>query len=189
MPKQHPIQKTKPFRKKCYCCKTDKPAEDFGKNKSKPDGLSTECRLCKRTMDVISYKNNRTKRLIMMKTYRENNYDRLRILGIEYSRSLKGRAFNNAATKKYYCAHKQEIKKRVKVRNIKYFDRYVCRSQFSNAIKLGYIARPTTCELCFIECTPDGHHTDYLKPFEVVWCCESCHGKMHRKEVMLNDRF
>ena len=37
--------------KHCWKCDTSKPKVDFGSNKSKPDGLSTECRDCKRQQD------------------------------------------------------------------------------------------------------------------------------------------
>ena len=37
--------------KYCYKCSTTKPKEEFGKNLSKPDGLATECRVCKRQQD------------------------------------------------------------------------------------------------------------------------------------------
>lgn len=37
----------------CYKCKETKSVIEFGRNKSKKDGLSTECRTCKRTMDNI----------------------------------------------------------------------------------------------------------------------------------------
>ena len=37
--------------KHCWKCSTSKPELDFGSNKSKPDGLATECRECKRQQD------------------------------------------------------------------------------------------------------------------------------------------
>jgi hypothetical protein len=37
--------------KNCYKCKTFKLPIEFGKNSSKPDGLATECRVCKRQQD------------------------------------------------------------------------------------------------------------------------------------------
>ena len=37
--------------KNCYKCKTFKLPTEFGKNSSKPDGLATECRVCKRQQD------------------------------------------------------------------------------------------------------------------------------------------
>jgi hypothetical protein len=36
--------------KKCYICKVIKPYSDFNKNRSKPDGLKEECRLCQKQL-------------------------------------------------------------------------------------------------------------------------------------------
>jgi 5-methylcytosine-specific restriction endonuclease McrA len=38
--------------KKCSKCKIEKDENEFNKNKSKKDGLSTECKLCKRQQDA-----------------------------------------------------------------------------------------------------------------------------------------
>ena len=37
--------------KHCWCCSTSKPELSFGINRSKPDGLATECKDCKRKND------------------------------------------------------------------------------------------------------------------------------------------
>jgi hypothetical protein len=37
--------------KRCPCCFLEKDVTAFGKNKSKKDGLATECKECKRSMD------------------------------------------------------------------------------------------------------------------------------------------
>jgi len=39
--------------KKCYRCSQDLPFDMFGKNKSKPNGHSTECKKCKSAMDKV----------------------------------------------------------------------------------------------------------------------------------------
>lgn len=41
------------------------------------------------------------------------------------------------------------------------------------------INRPLNCQVCIIECKVEGHHHDYSKPFDVVWCCKKCHGDLH----------
>ena len=40
------------MEKHCYCCKVNKDVSLFGNNKSKPDGLGSECKECKRNFDV-----------------------------------------------------------------------------------------------------------------------------------------
>jgi len=169
--------------KRCYVCQQDKPLTAFYKNKTKKDGLATECKECKRTLDKISYLRNREKHLQKMRKYRQDNLERLRKYERDYSRSKQGRKVNNKAEKKYYKTHKQQksdYAKRYRKNNpVKYEARY----QFSNATKLGKIQRPTHCQMCGVECITNGHHSDYLKPYDVLFVCDSCHGKLHRKVV------
>ena len=48
------------------------------------------------------------------------------------------------------------------------------------AIKIGGLIRPTECSACPRENVRIlAHHTDYSKPLEVDWWCESCHRKFH----------
>jgi hypothetical protein len=47
-------------------------------------------------------------------------------------------------------------------------------------IEGGHVKRPDRCEFChkrsrYIDC----HHTDYSKPYHVVWACRSCHRTAH----------
>ena len=173
-----------PCVKWCYACKEYMNIEHFGKNRRKQDGYATECRACKKIADAKSYQKHRARRLQRMKEYKEEHYEEIRIKDIETSRSKRGRKRNRVATKKYYNTHKEIVGKRVKEGYVKYPEKYRSRTAFRNACKCGKIQRPKECQQCFIECTPDGHHEDYSKPFEVVWLCKGCHGKMHRREVI-----
>ena len=38
---------------------------------------------------------------------------------------------------------------------------------------------PQPCAICHTEKT-EGHHTDYKKPFEVVWLCQTHHRNAHK---------
>lgn len=46
------------------------------------------------------------------------------------------------------------------------------------ALKVGKVEKPNKCAICG---TPvdssflQGHHEDYTKPFDVIWCCQDCH--------------
>jgi len=37
------------------------------------------------------------------------------------------------------------------------------------------------CEICKIEKATDRHHVDYNKPFDIIFCCGSCHGLLDRE--------
>lgn len=55
------------------------------------------------------------------------------------------------------------------------------RDLLRSAVRLGNIVKPEKCSICDNKKGRiEGHHEDYSKPFEVVWCCTSCHGKIHR---------
>lgn len=41
--------------------------------------------------------------------------------------------------------------------------------------------RPASCQLCGAKCTPEGHHHDYSKPFDVAWLCYACHIDHHKR--------
>jgi hypothetical protein len=67
-----------------YCCKNDLPEESFNKNKNKPDGLATECKVCKKRLD---------------KEYRERHKDKIRLTKQEYY--LENREHTIARTSLY----------------------------------------------------------------------------------------
>lgn len=83
----------------------------------------------------------------------------------------------------YYCrgkinaAHYIHSKRNItKEKNIlKYYVRYY----IMNLIKSDKIIRPKQCSACNIFCTPDAHHEDYNKPYEIMWLCRTCHSKLH----------
>lgn len=172
-------------RKRCYVCEQILSMECFGKNKAKKDGLSDECRSCKKISDAKSHQKNRSKRLAKMREYRDKHREGLRVKSLRYSRSEQGRENNNRATRKYYAAHKKAIAKTTKRNQTEQREKYVSRYQASNAEKLGKLSRPAVCQDCGKEGRVDGHHPDYSKPLEITWLCKRCHGLRHRKAESL----
>ena len=59
--------------KTCWKCKQTKELTEFGLNKSKPDGLASECRPCKRKQDrEYAAKNREATRVRAREWYKEN---------------------------------------------------------------------------------------------------------------------
>lgn len=46
--------------------------------------------------------------------------------------------------------------------------------------------RPRICPICWWEWKIDAHHPDYNKPYEIVFCCPSCHKLIHNWEICIN---
>lgn len=61
--------------KKCYKCQQSLSFERFSKNKSKPDGLATECKDCKKTQDKLYSEKNVEKLKLNKQKYYLNNRD------------------------------------------------------------------------------------------------------------------
>jgi hypothetical protein len=62
--------------KYCYKCQQSKLLNEFTKNKSKKDGLSTECKPCKRMADKDYFKRNAVKIKNMVAIYRNLNKEK-----------------------------------------------------------------------------------------------------------------
>lgn len=50
----------------------------------------------------------------------------------------------------------------------------------NSARRSGLVRVPSRCAWCDAEAADlNAHHPDYLKPFDVVWLCDRCHGETH----------
>lgn len=62
-------------------------------------------------------------------------------------------------------------------------EKHAAHSAFNNAIAKGLLERPDRCAVCGKRCVPDGHHSDYKSPLDVVWCCRQCHKLLDRERA------
>lgn len=102
------------------------------------------------------------------KKHANKNYD------IFYEKNIIWRK-NNPEKIKIYGS------KSAKIMRIKYPEKNAARKMVYGAIVLGILTRPQVCSQCLIECKPEGHHSDYSKPLEVIWLCKKCHIAEHKK--------
>ena len=79
--------------KLCYTCKIKKAFTEFSKNKTKPDGLQTKCKSCKKEYSKKWYLDNKDHVTEYVKKYREENKEKVR-----------------TSQKKYKDTHKEEMK-------------------------------------------------------------------------------
>ena len=92
----------------------------------------------------------------------------------------KGREY----AKKY--AKKKKYNKEVAIRGVENWkkknpEKHKCHMAFHNATRSGKLKKPEVCMLCGEKGKVEGHHYDYSKPFDVVWCCKRCHADIHRR--------
>jgi len=60
--------------------------------------------------------------------------------------------------------------------------RYISLRAYRQAIEQGLLTPPEHCEICGQDNNGhpiEGHHIDYLRPYEVIWLCRTCHRKRH----------
>lgn len=178
--------------KTCARCKLEKNESEFCKNKCKKDGLCVYCKICKSLESKKYNKENREKCADKLRrwreknpnknkeystTYREKNNDKI----VARRRRPEAREKMKILVKKWQEKNKERVNENL--RRWKKDNRFTenARSLVAKAIRRGKIIRPHKCSQCKKECIPDGHHTDYSKPLEVIWLCKICHMKGHGK--------
>ena len=153
--------------KVCFKCNAEKELTEFYKHSQMKDGRVNKCKDCNR-LDVV---NNTNKNI---EYYKE--YDKKRAMlphrvkaRCNYQKTPAGKNSMQKARKKY--ADNNPVKRNA-----------VC--MVSNAVRDGRLKKPSNCTICG-EAKPriHGHHYDYTKPLDVIWCCPSCHSKIHKGEI------
>ena len=62
----------------------------------------------------------------------------------------------------------------------KYPNKRRAHNALNNAVRDGKIKRVSECSKCSSTDNVVAHHSDYLKPLDVVWLCQACHKQWHR---------
>lgn len=67
-----------------------------------------------------------------------------------------------------------------RVGNAEYNKRQSAYNALYKAVQLGKLRRPDACEVCGSRGHIQGHHDDYSRPLDVIWCCQDCHIELDR---------
>lgn len=160
--------------KRCPTCTKPKILDDFYKNRSRPDGVSSQCKLCclayqKRHSQTDGFKAKKRKwdttYLATPRGKRVHAQARN-----AYSKTEKGREVNRTAAL-IYSEDNPEKRKAQQILN--------------NAIRDGKIERPERCAKCDEKKFVEAHHEDYSKPLDVDWWCKKCHTAYHIEQRRL----
>ena len=89
-----------PTDKKCTCCGEFKSQHEYGKNKSKADGLHDSCKSCKNNMARDLYKREKPKILSSNKAWRDSNKDKVIKRSRRYYKDNKQDFIARAATRR-----------------------------------------------------------------------------------------
>jgi len=91
-------------------------------------------------------------------TYYRKNIDKMIDYEVRRSKSTHTKEIRRRAGKKY------------RAKNI---EKYKCRMKYSYAVEAGLLKRES-CKTCGDPNT-EGHHTDYSRPYDVIWLCPFHH--------------
>jgi hypothetical protein len=138
----------------CTKCGEDKPLTAFYKHPFGLAGRMSKCAECTKA----AVRANRSERL---EYYRAYERERAKL-----PHRVKARTEYAAKHKAPPRPEPDPIKRKARV-------------TLGNAVRDGRIAKPPQCEVCGQSEPLHGHHDDYTKPLDVIWCCTACHALIH----------
>lgn len=150
--------------KTCSKCKQTKQSTEFNKDSRLPDQLTYKCKECNRQyLKIYNLKNKKRNSISTIRWQKQNQ-----IAYRTYQKQWQSKNRDKICT----VAKKQRIKNPIAT---------AARIKFNNAIRDGKIKR-LPCIICQSP-NSQGHHTDYSKPFEVIWLCRKHHERLHHKTL------
>jgi hypothetical protein len=138
----------------CTKCGEAKPLDAYYKHPFGKDGRGNICAECTKAY----VRQNRAERI---EYYRA--YDRQRA---KLPHRVEARAIYAETHSLAPRPEKDPMKKRA-------------RTAVGNALRDGKLVRPAECDVCSQPGDLHGHHDDYTKPLDVIWCCTACHALIH----------
>lgn len=180
----------------CKKCESRKDESDFGKNKSRKDGLSFYCKQCISILGKENTLKHREKLRKRSEEYRNNNPEKYKKYFKENYEKNKEKL--KEKQREYYWKNREEICRkenektktpeyREKAKQYREKNKDKIRDQrnahrlIMYAIKLGVLKKSLYCEECgMTDCLIDGHHENYDEPLKVKWVCRKCHRKLEK---------
>ena len=159
--------------KKCSKCGLTQPTANFGADRAKRDGLTSQCRQCRVEYRVANrkritehqrqhYAANQERLTEQRRAFYAANRERSIEQAHAYQQTLKGRATRNASVNKWRANNPERLG---------------AQREFRNAMRRGEITRQP-CIVCG-DPNAHGHHVVYSLPLAVSWLCSQHHMQAH----------
>ena len=148
---------------RCTKCNRTLPQSCYFKDRSRPDGLDSWCKACKKA--YAQSKSGKAAHLKAMQKYREHGTGKE--ADRRYEQSVKGK----------HSRCRQGAKHR-----LKYPEKHKARTAVGNAIKAGALPHPTTLNcVCGHFAREYHHHLGYAPEhrLDVIPMCIQCHHDLH----------
>lgn len=152
------------MQKICPKCGKSKDYTQFYRDRTKPDGLTSTCKQCRRDAQ---------------KSYRKNNVGSVKTY--EDKRRLK------PERKEYSKEYQRKYRHYNKIRVDKYDVRTIARKIINDLINAKKLRKALICEISKDEIRIQYHHTSYEYPHVVVALSHTIHEIIHKKKVYIND--
>jgi hypothetical protein len=173
----------------CKLCCRVKNRESYKKNKIKHNEISREYRKKNREKLLQEarkyYYRNREKQLEKRAEYRKKNKEKISLREALKRVSDESRFGKN---RKRHFDWAKDNREKLNEYQRKWYQKNKEKRRahviLNRAVKSGKIMRPNSCSQCNKKCKPDGHHTDYNHPLDVVWICRACHSRKSPRTVI-----
>lgn len=155
--------------KVCFKCSAVKPIDMFYSHPQMQDGHLNKCKACTKSDVRQNYADNTAH----YKKYERERNQKRKEYNLEKSTTwrLQNKERSNAIKQKWADANSHKRKAQCIV---------------SNYIRDGKLFKKP-CVFCGALDKVEAHHTDYLKPLDVIWLCEKHHADIHRLYKQMKD--
>ena len=152
------------MEKICPKCGKSRDYSQFYRAKTKPDGLTSTCKQCRRNAQ---------------KDYRKNNVGSVK--SYEDERRLK------PERKEYSKEYQRKYRHYNRIRVDKYDIRTIARKIINDLINIKKLNKPIVCEISKSEIRVQYHHSNYEYPHVVIALSHAIHEVIHKDKVYVDD--
>lgn len=153
-----------PTKRTCKKCRTEKPIDEFTRNKNCKYGFEHRCKACAVSNAQSWAEGNRSKSRETKRRWSRNNPEK---------------------QKASEAASVARNRKKISARNLLYEkdnpEKKRAHRCVSYALKTGKLVKPPVCQACKKQRRIVAHHEDYSKPLVVTWVCHQCHNRIHSR--------